>query len=227
MFASGIVVGAQTFYRLLATPLNDAENSLLPHPGVDVSLNPCPLPPGGADSTTFLDLTNPGSPSYFQPGIGAAFTEINWGMDLGQAGISYFFADPSNGPQPGNPPVDHGAFEFFAQGTDANHGLVGDLFRVSMQIAGANAGDLVSLNPCPLPPAAAFANMRNPIGFQFAFPVGNTSTDPTLTFQLFDVTQNVGYVFAADSPVPEPATLALTGVGLVAAHLWLRRRKRA
>jgi hypothetical protein len=225
----GLVLAAQSFYRLVGKPLVADSGFQFPNPGVDVSLNPCPLPPGGTDANTFLDLTNPGSPHYNQPGVGQAFTEINWGMNFGFAGVRYMFP----GPMPGDP---INLLSFFAQGTDSGGEPMGDEFRVDFRIGGpAGPGDpaeLVSLNPCPLPPGADFPGAPFPgdshiriqdsfnLRFQFA-----SQGDPTLDFQLYDVTRNnEQFGFAA---VPEPGTLLLLGIGVAAAFGWRQRRQAA
>lgn len=213
--ASPLILGAQTFYRLLAVPLVDEEESLLPSFGVDVSLNPCPLPPGGQPNPgTSLDLSQPGSPLYTQPDFGGDWTEIDWGMNFG-SDIAFSFP----GPQPGDPNFVGNAFSFMAQANGPN-GLFGDQFLISMQIGGTNAGDLVALNPCPLPPGQFPSEPTQ--GFQFNF---NIQGDPMLSFQLHNITQDVDYIFVpAADPVPEPGTLLLAGGGLLTGCRWLKRR---
>ena len=228
------VLPAQDFYRLVAKPLVADGGFQFPNPGVDVSLNPCPLPPGGADANISLDLTNPGSPHYYQPNVGTTFTEINWGMNLGFAGVAYTLPVPGIG----NPPLPgigdpFNVFSFFAQGMDANHAPKGHLFRVDFQIGGPQGLDdpaeFVSLNPCPLPPGADFPGapfsgdslIQNSFNLRFRF--ASQFGDPTLDFQLYDVTLNdVQFGFA---PVPEPGTLFLLGIGLAAAFGLRKRRK--
>jgi hypothetical protein len=164
-----------------------------------------------------LDLSQPGSPVYNQPDFGTDWTEIDWGMNFGGPDIAFSFA----GPQPGDPAFNGNNFSFFAQATGAN-GLFGDQFKVSMQIGGTDVGDLVALNPCPLPPGQFPSEPTQ--GLQFNF---NLQADPTLSFQLHNVTQNVDYIFVpAADPVPEPGTLVLAGGGLLAGCRWLKRRSR-
>ena len=268
------VLPAQDFYRLVAKPLVADGGFQFPNPGVDVSLNPCPLPPGGADANISLDLTNSGSPHYYQPNVGTTFTEINWGMNFGFAGVAYTLPVPGLGNPPlpglgnpplpslGNPPLPSlgnpplpglgdpplpglgdpplpglgdpfNEFSFFAQGMDTNHAPKGHLFRVDFQIGGpqglGDPAEFVSLNPCPLPPGADFpgapfsgdSSIQNSLNLRFRF--ASKFGDPTLDFQLYDVTLNdVQFGFA---PVPEPGTLFLLGIGLAAAF-GLRKRRR-
>jgi len=221
----GLVLGAQNFYQLLAKPLVAGGGFQFPNPGVDVSLNPCPLPPGGTDANTSLDLTNPGSPRYTQPGVGQVFTEINWGMNLGFDGVSYSLPSPEFGA-----PLDDPAFSFFAQGTNSDGGLMGDLFRIDFQIAGpagpGDPGEFVSLNPCPLPPGADFPGAPFPgdssiqgafnLRFQFA-------GDPILDFQLFDVTPGHEQQFGF-APIPEPTAALVFGTALLVIGVSKRQR---
>jgi len=239
MSAAPLVLGAKAFYRMVAKPLANAAAFEFPNPLADVSLNPCPLPPGGLGASTALDLSNPGSPLYTQPNVGEDFTEINWGMNLGFAGVHFSLPSLELGDR-----LDDPSFSVFLQGTDQQGARVGDRFRLDFQIegpVGGETGDLVSLNPCPLPPGSPFseapfggdASMQGAFNLRFRFPsqsAGNQSLrlqqsagGPSLGFQLFNVTTGQQFGFSA---VPEPSTLMLAGCGVAAALVRRRLRTR-
>jgi len=86
----------------------------VPNPGVDVSLNPQPLPPF-PDPGANLDLTDPGDPLYTYPPSQNAGLEnfmIEFGMDAGGA-VSFGPLTPT----PGDP------LTFTLDGTNANDDL--------------------------------------------------------------------------------------------------------
>lgn len=191
-------LGPALDYHLIGT-LVAGGGPAVPNPGVDVSLNPQPLPPV-PDPNTHLDLTDPGNPVYTNPAVASSYV-IDWGMNAGGA-VSF------NIPHPGDP------LSF----TATNPG--GQVYNVAFSIGPTppDPGSFVSLNPQPLPP------FPDP-GFSFIQLVFSLQQpgDPMLTFQ---VTTADGRIFAfAPRPfsIPEPATLALLlPLGALAAF---RRRK--
>lgn len=235
MSAAPLLLGAKSFYKMVAKPLADAAAFEFPNPLAAVSLNPCPLPPGGLGASTLLDLSDRSSPRYFQPNVGETFTEINWGMNLGFAGVRYELPSP----EPGDP-LNDPAFSVLLQGTDDGE-PVGDRFRLDFQIegpVGGETGDLVSLNPCPLPPGALFADapfggdpsLQGAFNLRFRFPsqsaaVASVFPDAlggaSLRFQLTNLSTGQQFGFFA---VPEPSTLLLVVGGMAAAMGWRRRR---
>jgi PEP-CTERM motif len=182
------------------------------NPGVLVGFNPQPDPPGDVGGRTMADLTNPGDPSFVQPGSGV-FT-ILFGL-TGPGGSPFSFILPGSGPMKlGNT----GLYSFLA--TDGS-----SAFQVSFDISGFTGG-WNGFNPQPDPPGD-FANSFEGFSF-FSAPV---EVDPKLGVTLVEGTLDNGN-FIPDAGaksfalVPEPASLAVLGfsfAGLVA----VRRRRAA
>ena len=116
---------------------------------------------------------------------------------------------------------------------------MGDQFRVDFKIGGPQGPDdpaeFVSLNPCPLPPGAMFPgapfpgdfSIQNSFNLRFRFGSQQITGDPSLDFELFDVTPGHEKQFGFSSAVPEPGTLLLFGTGVAALYGWRKRRKTA
>jgi len=190
-------------YHLLGFPLVAGGAGGPVNPGVDVSLNPQPLPPFPDPGTT-VDLTNPGDPVYTNPGVASNYL-IDFGMNAG---------GPVSFTVPGPVPTDPGSFSFTGKGPG------GDPYTIAFQIGGGviNPSSFVELNPQPLPP---FPDPGfNFVQFQFSFEV---MSDPTLSFQVSSGATDFG--FAARN-VPEPASFALTGIAMFGLLSRRRRSKR-
>jgi len=186
-----------SYYQLLGSPIVSGGGGGPVNPGVDVSLNPQPLPPF-PDPGAMVDLTNPGDPVYTNPAVASSY-EIDFGMDAGGA-VSFVV------PTPGDP----NSFSFTGQGPG------GDPYNIAFQIGGGtvNPGSFVELNPQPLPPfpAPGFGF----VAFDFSF---EAAADPTLTFQVSSGSTDFGF-----APIPEPASVSLLALGAVG--LLGRRRDR-
>lgn len=178
-------------YQLIGVQIIPGEFET-PDPAVDIYLNPQPLPPRIAPGT-YLDLTNPDSPVYFNPDVASVY-EIDFGVNAGGA-VSFNV--------PGPTPPDPADFSFIGN----NPG--GDPYVVAFQIGGGviDPGSFVELNPQPLPP---FPDPNfNFVQFQFSFEPAAEVVDPTLTFQVNS--GNTDFAFEPRS-VPEPASFALAGI---------------
>ena len=180
------VIGPQVDYRLIGAPLVAGGGFSVPNPGVDVSLNPQPLPPF-PDPGASLSLINPSDPLYTYPGVGQESFIIGWGMN---AGGSVAFGPPV--PTPGDPT------QFTFNAINANQVA----YEVSVTIGGMNPGSFVELNPQPLPPFPDPTFTYVLFGFSAA-------GDPTLSF-----TVTSGDTTFAFSSAPEPTALGLLGVAL-------------
>jgi hypothetical protein len=178
--------GHYQFVSVPFAPIVAGGGPSVPNPGVDVSLNPQPLPPFPDPGAT-VDMTNPGSPVYTNPAVASSY-ELDFGMNAGGA-VSFTVPNPSD---PNN---------FAFTGT----GPTGDPYTVSIQIGGGvvDPGSFVELNPQPLPPFPDPGYSY--VAFDFSF---ETAADPTVTFQVSS--GGTDFLFA---PVPEPASLSVLGLG--------------
>jgi len=194
----GTILGPQFNYHLIGAPLVAGGGFSVPNPGVDVSLNPQPLPPF-PDPGASLSLINPSDPLYTYPGPGTGQENflIGWGMNAGGA-VS--FTPPV--PTPGDPT------QVTFSAINANQVA----YDITMTIGGMNPGSFVELNPQPLPP------FPDPNVFSYAW-FGFSAGDPTLSF-----TVTSGETTFAFSNVPEPTALTLLGAALAGIGFATRRK---
>ncbi len=192
----GQILPAALNYKIVGAPIVAGGGPAVPNPGIDVSLNPQPLPPFPDPGAT-LSLVNPGDPILTDPAVASTYV-LDFGMDAGGA-VSFNVPNPS----------DPNDISFTATGPG------GDPYTVSLQIGGGvvSPGSFVELNPQPLPP---FPDPGyNFVEFQFSF---EQAEDPTLGFQVSSGGTDFGF-----SAVPEPASFALMGTAVLSL---LGRRRR-
>jgi hypothetical protein len=184
-------------YKIVGAPIVAGGGPAVPNPGIDVSLNPQPLPPF-PDPGASLSLTNPGDPILTDPAVASTYV-IDFGMDAGGA-VSFNVPNPS----------DPNDISFTATGPG------GDPYTVTLDIGGGvvSPGSFVELNPQPLPP------FPDPgysfVEFQFSF---EQAEDPTLGFQVSSGGTEFGF-----TTVPEPASFSLLGASMLS--LLTRRGRR-
>ncbi len=170
----------------------------LSNPGVILGFNPQPEPPGLPYGGT-LDMSHPTAPSLLLPPA------------LGSYSVLIGLLIPGNpvramDPQP-------------APNSDGNTGFEvtfgdGSVFKIDLHIDGL-IGDWASLNPQPLPPGFSA------LGTSF---YGFTG-DPMATISIFELVPNGDPLPLFFSLVPEPASMALLTLPLLATVALRRRAK--
>ena len=159
------------------------------NPEVIVGFNPQPDPPGFPYLGT-LDLGNPEAPSLLLPAVRGSYSVL----------IGLLI--PGNPVTVGLPP---------SPNSDGNTGFEatfgdGSVFKVNLHIDGF-LGDWASLNPQPLPPGGFQALGTSFFGF---------TGDPMATISIFELIPNGDPLPLSFSLVPEPATMALLPLPILA-----------